>query len=163
MRFSRATWIAQAIGFASLIGCATHSANALDRCFYRGAIYSDGANTCQHGAQYRCSDGDWMAMGSVCTDGPQMAVARTCQFGGISFSTGSASCQSGTQYRCEDGTWVSIATPCTLGDSPIKIVPSGRTCMFDGVTVANGSTVCRTSSTFLCSDGEWVNLGTLCR
>ena len=90
-------------------------------------------------------------------------ASRTCNFGGIAFSTGSASCQNGTQYRCEDGSWATLGVPCTVGDSPIKVVPTGSTCMFSGATVASGSTICQSSSTFLCNDGSWVNLGTLCR
>ena len=92
-----------------------------------------------------------------------MASSRTCEFAGISFSTGAASCQTGTQFRCEDGSWRSLGAPCAVGDSPIKLVPSGRTCMFNDATVANNSTICRSGSTFLCSNGDWVNLGTLCR
>ena len=151
-----------ALAFA--VGCAAHNAqaNSNEHCFYRGTMYSEGSEACQAGTEFRCQDGDWRSLATTCGDSPRVA-SRTCEFDGISFSTGSASCQGGSQYRCEDGVWRSIGMNCTLGDSPLRIVPSGRTCMFDGATVANSSTVCKSGTTFLCSDGEWVNLGTLCR
>jgi len=151
------------LGLALGVGCATHSALAGDHCFYRGTMYSDGASACQTGGQFRCDDGDWRATGAACTGDVAMRPSRTCLFDGISFSTGAASCQSGKQFRCEDGTWATLGIPCSVGDSPIKVAPSGRTCMFDGATVSSSSTVCRSGSTYLCNDGEWVNLGTLCR
>ncbi len=151
-----------AILLAGLLGCGAHRALGGDHCFYKGTMFSDGAAACQSGAQYRCDDGEWQALGVLCTMG-SIVQSRTCEFAGISFSTGSASCQAGTQYRCEDGMWRSLGMGCAVGDSPIKVVPSGRTCMFDTATVASNSTICRSGTTYLCSDGEWVNLGTLCR
>lgn len=130
-------------------------------CFYRGTMYSDGAASCQSGVQYRCNIGEWVSLGSSCTE-ETVTLSRPCQFSGVTFPTGAASCQAGTQYRCEDGSWTSLRASC--GDSPIRLVPGGRTCMLDGgSTVATSSSVCRSGSTFLCNDGEWVNLGTLCR
>ncbi len=144
-------------------GCAARSTQAGDPCFYRGTQYSDGAAACQAGAQYRCTEGDWKSLGIACTE-PPLVASEPCRFGGISFSAGSASCQAGTQFRCgEDGVWRSLGIACAVGDSPIRVLPSGRTCMFGDVTVANNSTVCKSGTTFLCSDGEWVSLGTLCR
>jgi hypothetical protein len=99
----------------------------------------------------------------ACATDDSPKVSATCNFGGVTYSTGSASCQSGTQYRCEDGRWASLGITCPVGDSPIRIVPSGKTCMFDSATVANNSTICRSGTTYLCSDGEWVNVGTQCR
>jgi hypothetical protein len=92
-----------------------------------------------------------------------MTVSKSCEAGGITYSTGAASCQAGTQFRCEDGAWRTLGMPCSVGDSPIRIVPSGRTCMFNDATVATNSTLCRNGLTYLCNDGEWTNLGTLCR
>lgn len=162
-RIVRGLSAAGLLALAVVLGCAARSAQAGDHCFYRGTMFSDGAGSCQAGTQYRCSDGEWSALGVSCNDGAQVA-SRACQYGGISFSTGSASCQAGMQYRCEDGSWRSLSTPCTLGDSPVvKVVPGGRTCMFDTVTVASSSTICKSGTTYLCNDGEWVNMGTLCR
>jgi hypothetical protein len=151
-----------ALGFALMVGCVAHRAQAGDHCFYKGRMFSDGAAACQGAMQYRCDDGDWRGTGTSCTDSPIVA-SRPCTFDGMSFSTGSASCQAGTQFRCEDGTWKTLGTACTLGDSPIRAMPSGRTCMYEGATVASASTICKQGTTFLCSDGAWVNLGTLCR
>jgi len=145
----------------ALVGI-TQRAMADDHCFYRGSMFSDGAAACQSGTQYRCDDGEWKSLGVAC-EAKSVQLSRTCEFGGISYSTGSASCQEGMQYRCEDGSWRRLGMSCGMGDSPIRVVPSGRTCMFDGATVANNSTICRSGTTFLCSDGEWVNIGTLCR
>jgi hypothetical protein len=150
-------------GLTIALGCSAQRAMAGDPCFQKGTMYSDGANSCQSGMQYRCSDGEWEALKAPCGQTGPVAISRACDFGGISFSTGAASCQSGTQFRCEDGMWRSLGMPCSVGDSPIKVVPSGRTCMFNDATVANNSTICRSGSTYLCSDGQWVNLGTLCR
>lgn len=146
-----------------LAGCSPERAVAGDPCFHKGTMYSDGANSCQSGLQYRCTDGEWSALRVACPDSPMVATSKTCQSGGISFSTGAASCQAGTQFRCEDGVWHSLGIPCSVGDSPIRVVPSGRTCMFNDATVASNSTICRSGLTYLCNDGEWVNLGTLCR
>lgn len=151
-----------AVFATAVLGCSAHSALGGDHCFYKGTMFSDGAAACQSGLQYRCDDGEWRSAGLACPAGPLVA-SRTCEFGGISFSTGAASCQAGSQFRCEDGTWRSLALPCSVGDSPIRIVPSGRTCMYEGATVASNSTICRSGNTFFCSDGEWMNLGTLCR
>jgi hypothetical protein len=158
-QFIRSVVALCAIGF---VGCSAHTAMGGDHCFYKGTMYSEGAAACQSGLQYRCDDGDWRALGVACADS-HITLSRACEFGGISFSTGAASCQAGTQFRCEDGTWRSIGMPCAVGDSPIRVIPSGRTCMFNDATVANNSTICRSGATYLCSDGEWVNLGTLCR
>lgn len=146
----------------ALTGCVAQQAVAGDPCFQKGTMYSDGANSCQSGLQYRCSDGEWVALHVACPDSP-VSLSKKCDFSGISFSTGAASCQAGTQFRCEDGAWRSLGLPCSVGDAPIRVVPSGRTCMFNDATVANSSTICRSGTTYLCSDGEWVNLGTLCR
>jgi hypothetical protein len=132
------------------------------RCFYKGAIFSDGAMSCQSGAQFRCKDGDWKSTGFACSD-EKLTLARTCELNGISYPTGAASCKSGTQYRCEDGQWASLMLPCTVGDSPIRALPSGRTCLYEGATVSTNSTICKGGTTFLCSDGEWTNVGTQCR
>jgi len=145
------------------VGPASRAIAAEDHCFYRGTMFSSGANTCQSGTQYKCDDGEWKSLGVACTGKTVMTPSRTCEFGGTSFSTGSASCQEGSQYRCEDGTWRKLGITCPVADSPIRIVPSGKTCMFDGATVAHNSTICRSGSTFLCNDGEWTNLGTQCR
>jgi hypothetical protein len=150
------------IGLAGVIGCAAHRAQAGEHCFYKGTMFSDGAAVCQTGMLYRCDEGDWRSLGSTCKDS-SVALSRTCQFGGISYSTGAASCQAGNQFRCEDGIWQSLGVACAVGDSPIRVLPSGRTCMFGEATVANNSTICKSGTTFLCSDGEWINLGTLCR
>lgn len=165
MIFRRAIHLtsACAIGLMCLLGCGAHKkALAGDHCFFKGTMFSDGAAACQSGSQFRCNDGSWVALGAACGDSP-IALSRSCQYSGISFSTGAASCQAGTQFRCEDGTWRSLAMPCSIGDSPIKVAPSGRTCMYEGATVSSSSTLCRSGSTFLCNDGEWINLGTLCR
>lgn len=159
--FSRSLVTMAAVGLLLATGCITRNAVAGDHCFYKGTMFSDGAAACQSGTQYRCNDGNWKSLSVACTDTPR--PSRSCDYDGISFSTGSASCQAGSQFRCEDGSWRSLGMPCTVGDSPIRVVPSGRTCMYEGATVSNGSTICRSSSTFLCSDGEWVNLGTACR
>ncbi len=147
-----------------LVGCSAQRAMGGDHCLYKGSTYSDGAASCQSAIQYRCEDGEWRTLGIPCSgSGHEVTASRSCQFSGISFSTGAASCQAGTQFRCEDGEWRSLEAPCAVGDSPIKLVPSGRTCMFNDATVANNSTICRSGTTFLCSDGDWVNLGTMCR
>jgi hypothetical protein len=148
---------------AGVIACVPGSARAAnDNCFFKGSMYSDGAMSCQTGAQFRCKDGDWKATGTTCTDDSRTA-ARSCERNGISYSTGAASCQNGTQYRCEDGAWRSLDTACPVADSPVRAVPDTRTCMYEGATVASNSTICKGGTTFLCSGGEWTNLGTLCR
>jgi len=160
MKSSNLLW---AVAIALIAGCSVQSAHADDPCFFSGSMYSDGSASCQTGHEYRCDDGEWLSTMHGCKTDIKVVASRTCNFGGISFSTGSASCQNGTQYRCEDGSWATLGVPCTVGDSPIKVVPTGSTCMFSGATVASGSTICQSSSTFLCNDGSWVNLGTLCR
>jgi hypothetical protein len=148
---------------AGVIACAPGSARAAsDHCFFKGSMFSDGAMSCETGAQFRCKDGDWKATGSSCTE-ENTAASRSCVRDGISYSTGAASCQNGTQYRCEDGAWQSLDTVCSAGDSPIRAVPDTRTCVYEGATVASNSTICKGGTTFLCSGGEWTNLGTLCR
>jgi hypothetical protein len=161
MRYGKLCSVAAAtVAFVTL---GATGATAKDHCFFRGTMYSEGAASCQSGSQYRCDDGDWKSLGVACKQEHAAAPSRACQFEGIAYSTGSASCQEGTQYRCEDGEWRRLGMTCGVGDSPIRVIPSGRTCMFDGATVANNSTICRSGSTFLCSDGEWVNIGTQCR
>jgi hypothetical protein len=154
--------LAVALAIAWVAACGAHRAMAGDPCFHKGTMYSDGGNSCQSGLQYRCSDGEWAPLHVPCT-GASVALSRSCEAGGITYSTGAASCQAGSQFRCEDGAWRSLGMPCSVGDSPIKIVPTGRTCMFNDATVANSSTLCRNGLTYLCNDGEWTNLGTLCR
>lgn len=158
-------WLATGtLGVIGLLGCAARTAEAGDRCFYRGTMFSDGAASCQTGTQYRCDEGDWRSLGIACADTQPLAASRSCTYGGIAFSTGSASCQAGNQFRCEDGTWSNLGVPCTLGDAPApRPQPDGRTCMFGDVTVSSSSTVCKSGTTFLCNNGEWLNLGTLCR
>jgi hypothetical protein len=107
-------------------------------------------------------DGDWKRTDNTCADEP-MAMARPCQFGGLSYATGAASCQAGAQYRCEDGAWRSLGTTCPIGDSPAQPAPEGKTCMYEGATVAHRSAICRSGTTFFCNDGGWVNVGTACR
>lgn len=151
---------------AALVGavaCVGAAQAANDNCFLKGTMFSDGAMSCQTGAQFRCKDGDWKATGSTCTPDEKVVSSRPCDLSGISYSTGAASCQSGTQFRCEDGTWQSLAVPCTVGDAPLRAASGTRTCMYEGATVGSNSTLCKGGSTFLCSDGEWVNLGTQCR
>jgi hypothetical protein len=148
---------------AGVLACVPGSARAAnDHCFYKGSMFSDGAMSCQTGAQFRCKDGDWKATGSNCAQETTTA-SRSCVRDGISYPTGAGSCQNGTQYRCEDGAWSSLETACSVGDSPIRAVPDTRTCMYEGATVASNSTICKGGTTFLCSGGEWTNLGTLCR
>src|SRR5215468_7211170 len=155
--------LAVALAIAVMAGCASRAvAGGASPCFHAGTMYSSGANSCQSGSSFRCSGGEWEPLGVACTDG-SVALSRTCQFNGIKFSSGAASCQAGTQFRCEDGEWRTLGMPCSVGDSPIKIVPSGRTCMFNDATVGSNSTICRSGLTYLCNDGEWVNLGTMCR
>ena len=148
-----------------VVGCAAQSAYAGDPCFYNGTKYSDGGASCQASREYRCNDGEWLSTTHACKPAaPEIVTSRACDFAGISFAPGSASCQAGTQFRCEaTGEWNSLRIPCSVGDSPIRIVPSGDTCMFSGATVASGSTICQSGSTFLCNNGEWANLGTVCR
>ena len=133
-----------------------------DKCFYKGAMFSDGARSCQSGTEFKCDDGGWKSTKNNCADEP-MAMAKPCQFGGLSYATGVASCQAGAQYRCEDGAWRSLGTTCPVADSPIQATTEGRTCMYEGATVAHRSAICRSGSTFFCNDGSWVNLGTACR
>ncbi len=144
------------IGFAPRLALA-----AKDDCFLKGAMFSNGAQSCQQGAVFRCKDGDWKSQGTTCSD-PAPAASRNCDLTGISYPTGAASCQNGTQYRCEDGAWRSLATTCP-GDVAIRVVPGAKTCMYEEATVASNSTICKSGSTFLCSDGAWTDLGTQCR
>jgi hypothetical protein len=148
-----------------MMGCAAQSAQAGDPCYFSSTKYSDGGASCQSGREYRCANGKWLSTTKMCKPSEaEIAAVRTCEFAGISFSPGSASCQAGTQYRCnETGDWSSLRIPCSVGDSPIRVIPSGDTCMFSNATVASGSTICQSGSTFLCNNGEWVNLGTVCR
>lgn len=150
-----------AVVAVSLLGCSAQRALAGSPCVYEGTKFSDGAAACQAGLQYRCLDGEWTALKTVCGD--DLAASRSCDFAGISYSPGSASCQSGTQFRCEAGAWRSLAMPCGAGDSPIRVIPNGRTCMFNDATVGNNSTICKAGTTMLCSNGEWINIGTICR
>src|SRR5262245_22546423 len=145
-------------GFAPRIAAA-----ASDHCFYKGTMFSDGAQSCQQGSLFRCRDGDWKSQGSACTESESPPTAsRRCDLSGISYPTGAASCQNGSQYRCEDGAWRDLATACP-GDVAIRVVPGDKTCMYESATVSSNSTICKSGTTFLCSDGEWKNLGTLCR
>ncbi len=156
--------ITAALGAFLLVGCAAHTAQAGDPCYFNGIKYSDGGASCQNSSEFRCDDGEWMASARACkATEPQIASTRPCDFGGISFADGSASCQAGTQFRCEDGKWSSLRMPCSVGDSPVRVIPSGSTCMFGGATVSSGSTICQSGATFLCNDGAWLNLGTVCR
>ena len=148
---------------AGMLACVPGGAQAAsEHCFYKGTMFSDGAMSCQTGAQFRCKAGDWKATGSACTD-EKVTSSRTCMLNDISYATGAASCQAGTQYRCEDGTWQSLGVACPVGDSPVRAVPRGATCEYAGATVASASTICKAGTTFLCSDGAWTNLGTQCR
>jgi hypothetical protein len=152
-------------GVAVVVSCAalpaSASASAGDACFHGGRTYSDGAASCQSGFEYRCNDGEWIALRTSCrATAPE--PSRSCRFADISYSTGSASCQAGTQFRCEDGEWRSLGVSCA-NESEIKALPGGRTCMFGGATVSTNSTICQSGTTFLCTDGEWLNLGTQCR
>jgi hypothetical protein len=150
-------------GFA-LLGFGVQRAAANDSCLFRGTSYSDGAASCQMGAQYRCDDGKWKSIGVACpTAAPTPSSPGACQFGGITFANGSASCQGGMQYMCEEGAWTRLDTSCPLADSPVRVLPEGRTCIFDDAVVAHNSTVCRRGRTYLCSNGEWVSIGTKCR
>lgn len=160
MKFSRLLSVV-AVVFAA--GCSAQIARAGDPCFFSGSMYSDGGASCQTGREYKCNNGEWLSTLHSCKAAGEVVASRSCDFAGISFSTGNASCQNGTQYRCEDGSWQTLRAPCTVGDSPIKVNPSGTTCMFGGATVASGSTICQSGTTSLCNDGSWVNLGTLCR
>jgi hypothetical protein len=144
------------VGFAPRIAAA-----GTDDCFYKGTMFSDGAQACQQGALFRCKNGDWKSQGSACTESAPTA-SRRCELTGISYPTGSASCQNGSQYRCEDGAWRNLGTACP-GDVAVRVVPGDKTCMYEGATVGSNSTICKSGTTFLCSDGEWQNLGTLCR
>jgi hypothetical protein len=124
---------------AALFGaltCAGSAQAANDHCFYKGTMSSDGAMSCQTGAQFRCKDGDWKATGLPCTPEEKVAASKPCTFSGISYSTGAASCQNGTQFHCEDGAWTSLAVPCTVGDSPIRAATGDRTCMYAGPAAA---------------------------
>jgi hypothetical protein len=162
MKNHRRKWRMALAGLAlGLLGCSAQRALAGDPCVYEGTKYSDGAAACQAGMQFRCMDGEWTSLRSVCRD--EIAVNKSCDFAGVSYSTGSASCQAGTQFRCDAGTWRSLAVPCSAGDAPLRLVPDGRTCMFNDATVGNNSTICKAGTTFLCSNGEWINLGTICR
>jgi hypothetical protein len=147
----------------AFLGGSVQRAMAADHCFYKGTTYSDGAAACQTGAQYRCEDGAWKALGVACRGEVAVAPPTSCQFGGVAYASGSASCQSGTQYMCDDGAWTRLGISCPLADSPIRVLPEGRTCLFEDATVAHNSTVCRRGTTFLCSNGEWVSVGTKCR
>jgi hypothetical protein len=146
-----------------LMACAGVARAGVDDCFYKGTMFSDGAMSCQTGAQFRCKGGDWKATGSGCTEETGTRVSRNCDMAGISYSTGAASCQNGTQFRCEDGAWRNLGVTCPVGDTPLRAVPSGRTCMYEGATVSSASTICKGGTTFLCEDGSWTNLGTQCR
>ena len=143
------------------IGSARAGASG-DKCFFKGAMFSHGAASCQSGSEYKCMDGDWKRTDNSCSDAPLVA-ARPCMFGSLSYATGAASCQAGAQYRCEDGTWRSLGTTCPIGDAPVQPSQDGKTCMYEGATVAHRSAICRTGTTFFCNDGTWVNLGTACR
>jgi hypothetical protein len=146
-----------ALGFAPRVASA-----GADDCFYKGTMFSDGAQACQAGTLFRCKSGDWKSQGTTCTEAPTPTASNGCDLAGVSYPTGSASCQNGTQYRCEDGAWRSLATACP-GDVAVRVVPGDKTCMYEGATVASNSSICKGGTTFLCSDGEWSNLGTQCR
>src|SRR5262245_845970 len=98
---------------------------ASDNCFYKGTMFSDGAQSCQQGSLFRCKDGEWKSQGSPCTDSPQTA-SRRCELSGISYPTGAASCQNGSQYRCEDGAWRDLAITCP-GEGAIRVGPGDQT------------------------------------
>jgi hypothetical protein len=138
------------------------SAQAADRCFYKGAMYSEGATACQAGKEYRCDEGEWEKLGRECVTA-KIAPAKVCDFEGIAFSTGSASCQDGMLFRCEDGSWESLGDACPASHEPARLGSDGKTCMYEGATVSHRSAICRAGETFFCNDGEWVNLGTRCR
>ncbi len=75
---------------AALIGaltCAGAAQAANDHCFYKGTMSSDGALSCQSGAQFRCKDGDWKSTGMPCTPEEKVAASKPCTFSGISYST----------------------------------------------------------------------------
>ena len=136
---------------------------ANDSCFFKGAMFSDGADVLPDGRpvplQGRRLEGDRLAV----HPGERVERRARASLDGISYATGAASCQNGTQYRCEDGAWNTLNTTCPVADSPVRSVPDTRTCMYEGATVASNSTICKGGTTFLCSAGEWTNLGTLCR
>lgn len=149
---------------AAVIGFAPRIASAgTDDCFYKGTMFSNGGQSCQSGALFRCKDGDWKSQGTACTEPtPAPTQAGGCELAGVAYATGAASCQNGTQYRCEDGGWRSLGTVCP-GDVAVHVVPGAKTCMYEQATVASNSTICKSGSTFQCNDGEWTNLGTQCR
>lgn len=161
-RMRRGVMLPLLAAVVGVLTCAGVARAGSDDCFYKGAMFSDGAMSCQTGAQFRCKAGDWKSTGSTCPE-EQPRAAKSCDLSGISYSTGAASCQDGTQYRCEDGAWRSLGVTCPVGDVALRAVPSGRTCLYEGATVSSASTICKGGTTFLCDDGAWTNLGTRCR
>src|SRR5262249_45302520 len=117
----------------ALLGFGAQGAVAIDHCNYKGTMSSDGAAACQTGAQYRCEDGEWKALGVACRDAapapPQPLAAESCQFGGVSYASGSASCQGGKHYMWDDSTWKSLRESGPVADLPIPANPSGLGCL----------------------------------
>lgn len=70
--------LAAGIGFAPRIASA-----GTDDCFYKGTMFSDGAQSCQSGALFRCKDGDWKSQGTTCTESARTA-SRSCELTGTS-------------------------------------------------------------------------------
>jgi len=151
-----------ALSAALAVGFATAAYAGHRECQYKDATYSDGANSCQAGTQFRCDDGKWKSEDVACKD---KDAPKNCEFSGTSYSSGSASCQSGVQYRCDDGTWKNLAVACAPDVVAVPRVqpPPLKTCMMEGSTVSSSSTVCRSGEMYMCEDGQWRNLGTPCQ
>lgn len=123
---------------------------------YRNSTFSSGATMCQSGAQVRCDDGAWKALGSPCAE-KAAAGGKSCELRGHVFSDGAVSCQTGVEHRCEGGVWRDLGAVCSEGRPG-----TADTCAYNGATVANGSTICKSGVTFECASGEWRNLGMAC-
>jgi hypothetical protein len=74
---------AGAIGLACLVGGAVSGARAGEGCIYQGAMYSDGAFTCQAGVRFKCDDGDWKSKKERCTSERVVERRDTTTYSGM--------------------------------------------------------------------------------
>lgn len=114
-----------AIAAAGVMGCAAHRASTtepgleLRGCEFAGGQFASGVATCQAGTQYRCEDGSWNNLGTLCTttasDVPikvAPAAGGSCMLEGATVGDSSTICRSGTTLLCKQNAWVNLGTAC---------------------------------------------------
>src|SRR5262245_10845431 len=73
------------MAFAAAVGVLAHipmARAAHDDCTYKGAMFSEGGQSCQSGALFRCMDGKWKSSGVACTSSETAVAPGRCELYG---------------------------------------------------------------------------------